>query len=148
MSGCDHRTDEQTPVGSSPFVSSCLCGAQWNHKDTKLTHNVPQNVLRIMYRKMYHPPRRRKCKRQLDFCTGGRWWINRKRATFRGKGRAMPRVNRTEMCASEEVQAFHLINRCVRLGGTVDVRRFRVSKASSSLRLILQPSIYAMLPAD
>ena len=26
----------------------------------------------------------------------------------------MPRVNRTEMCASEEVQAFHLINRCVR----------------------------------
>jgi REP element-mobilizing transposase RayT len=26
----------------------------------------------------------------------------------------MPRVNRTEMCAAEEIQAFHLINRCVR----------------------------------
>ena len=26
----------------------------------------------------------------------------------------MPRVNRTEMCASDEIQAFHLINRCVR----------------------------------
>ena len=26
----------------------------------------------------------------------------------------MPRLNRTEMCAFEEVQAFHLINRCVR----------------------------------
>ena len=26
-----------TPAGSSPFVSSCLCGAQWNHKDTKLS---------------------------------------------------------------------------------------------------------------
>ena len=26
----------------------------------------------------------------------------------------MPRMNRTEICASDEVQAFHLINRCVR----------------------------------
>jgi REP element-mobilizing transposase RayT len=26
----------------------------------------------------------------------------------------MPRVNRTEICASDEIQAFHLINRCVR----------------------------------
>jgi len=26
----------------------------------------------------------------------------------------MPRVNRTEICAAEEIQAFHLINRCVR----------------------------------
>lgn len=26
----------------------------------------------------------------------------------------MPRVNRTELCAAEEIQAFHLINRCVR----------------------------------
>jgi REP element-mobilizing transposase RayT len=25
----------------------------------------------------------------------------------------MPRVNRTEICASDEIQAFHLINRCV-----------------------------------
>lgn len=25
----------------------------------------------------------------------------------------MPRVNRTEICGSDEVQAFHLINRCV-----------------------------------
>ena len=27
---------------------------------------------------------------------------------------AMPRLNRTEICAAEEIQAFHLINRCVR----------------------------------
>jgi REP element-mobilizing transposase RayT len=26
----------------------------------------------------------------------------------------MPRMNRTEICAAEEIQAFHLINRCVR----------------------------------
>jgi len=26
----------------------------------------------------------------------------------------MPRVNRTEICATDEIQAFHLINRCVR----------------------------------
>ena len=26
----------------------------------------------------------------------------------------MPRVNRKELCAAEEIQAFHLINRCVR----------------------------------
>jgi hypothetical protein len=26
----------------------------------------------------------------------------------------MPRVKRTEICAADEVQAFHLINRCVR----------------------------------
>ena len=26
----------------------------------------------------------------------------------------MPRVNRSEICASSEIQAFHLINRCVR----------------------------------
>ncbi|MCA9035977.1 MAG: hypothetical protein KDA91_12655 [Planctomycetaceae bacterium] len=26
----------------------------------------------------------------------------------------MPRVNRVEICAEDEVQAFHLINRCVR----------------------------------
>jgi len=26
----------------------------------------------------------------------------------------MPRVNRTELCAADEIQAFHLINRCVR----------------------------------
>ena len=26
----------------------------------------------------------------------------------------MPRVNRTELCATDEIQAFHLINRCVR----------------------------------
>jgi hypothetical protein len=26
----------------------------------------------------------------------------------------MLRVNRTEICASDEIQAFHLINRCVR----------------------------------
>ena len=30
------------------------------------------------------------------------------------KGESMPRVNRTELCAAEEIQAFHLINRCVR----------------------------------
>ena len=26
----------------------------------------------------------------------------------------MPRVNRTEICATDEIQVFHLINRCVR----------------------------------
>ena len=26
----------------------------------------------------------------------------------------MPRLNRSEICASDEVQVFHLINRCVR----------------------------------
>ncbi|MBM4077621.1 MAG: hypothetical protein FJ267_18495 [Planctomycetes bacterium] len=26
----------------------------------------------------------------------------------------MPRLNRTEICASDEIQVFHLINRCVR----------------------------------
>jgi len=26
----------------------------------------------------------------------------------------MPRVNRVEICAADEVQVFHLVNRCVR----------------------------------
>ena len=26
----------------------------------------------------------------------------------------MPRVNRTETCAADEIQVFHLVNRCVR----------------------------------
>ena len=55
----------------------------------------------------------------------------------------MPRIKRTEICAEDEVQAFHLINRCVRrtflwvaTAGAIQKRYTAVSLTRSTLSLV------------